>query len=94
MKWLHSYYSFHLIDEAFLSIMKPTSSSSAGPRTLEIKLNVLDALCSGDDVVLMKLSNVPHSIPPPLDLFLHLLVIMRHPDALRYLGVSTPSDET
>lgn len=70
--------------------MKPTSSSSAGPRTLEIKLDVLDALCSGDDVVLMKLSYVPHSIPPPLDLFLHLLVIMRHPDALRYLSVSTP----
>lgn len=80
MKWLHSYYSFHLIDEAFLSIMKPTSSSSAGPRTLEIKLDVLDALCSGDDVVLMKLSYIPH-----------LLVIMRHPDALRYLSVSTPS---
>lgn len=45
-------------------------------------------------MVLMKLSYVPHSTPPPLDLFLHLLVIMRHPDALRYLSVSTPSDET
>lgn len=74
--------------------MKPTSSSSAGPRTLEIKLNVLDALCSGDNVVLMKLSDVPHSIPLSSDLFLHLLVIMRRPDTLRYLSVSTPSDET